>query len=476
MADQLTSAYFDCQFGAAGDMLLGALIDAGLDLKAWQNELDKIALPKGSFAIRTSTVVRATMAAIKLDVDIADHEHSHDHDHGHDDEHAHEHAHEHIHKDAHGREHRYVHSHTHTHVHDAKPLTGHLPTFPSASDHSHAHTRKLAEVLQIIADSAITEAAKDLAARIFQRLAKAEGLVHGVSPFEVHFHEVGAVDAIIDIVGFAVAYDMLKIKKSYASAVPLGSGQVKTAHGLFPVPAPATVRLLQEAKATTSALHIPYECLTPTGAAILCEVAHAWGKQPAFNTISATGCGAGTKDNPDLPNLCRVIIGQESIATKESAKSERFAQERVVQLEANIDDLSPQVLSFACDKLLNEGALDVSLTPTLMKKGRPGQILSVLSKPSDQERLQEIILQETSSLGVRAQALTRIVAEREWQKVTLGSGDSVRIKIALDKAGNIINLLPEFEDCAAHANKTGQPVKNIINEALTLYRTQTKSD
>ncbi|MBY0358884.1 MAG: nickel pincer cofactor biosynthesis protein LarC [Candidatus Obscuribacterales bacterium] len=450
-------AYFDCQFGAAGDMLLGAMIDAGLDLKTWEKQLNTMSLPEDSFKIKISQVKRASIAATKFDV-IVKHEHTHTHEHNADGEHKHAHSHEHTHD-----EHSHEHSHSHEHTHDEH---GHEHT------HDHGHTRKLDEVLQIIASSKISAKAKALSNRIFQRLAQAEGLVHGVSPNEVHFHEVGAVDAIVDIVGFAIAYDLLGIEQSYVSAVPLGAGQVRTAHGLFPIPAPAVVRLLQETQAKTSNLHIQYECLTPTGAAILCEIATAWGTTPSFQKIQGSGFGAGSKDPADMPNVCRVLIGVKSYTSLESQSS--FSEETIVQLEANIDDLSPQILAYTADMLYLNGALDVSFISALMKKGRPGHIVSVICQPEDKLKLQEIILRQTSTLGVRAQTLTRIVSEREWQEIEL-EGQPIRIKIARDHQGNILNAQPEFEDCAAYARHSGKPLKDVMNEATASYILQNKT-
>lgn len=440
-------AYFDCQFGAAGDMLLAAMIDAGLDLQAWEEQLNTLSLPADSFKIKVDKVKRASIVATKFDV-IVKHEHEHTHEHTHDAEHPHSHEHHHTHE----------HSHTHEHTHE--------------HEHSHEHTRKLEEVLQIIASSKISAKAKALSKRIFQRLARAEGLVHGVSPNEVHFHEVGAVDAIVDIVGFAIAYDLMGIEQSYVSAVPLGAGQVRTAHGLFPIPAPAVVRLLQEAQTKTSNLHIQYECLTPTGAAILCEIASFWGTTPSFQKIQGSGFGAGSKDPANMPNVCRVLIGVKDHTNLESQSS--FSEETIVQLEANIDDLSPQILAYTADMLYANGALDVSFIAALMKKGRPGNIVSVICQPNDKLKLQEIILRQTSSLGVRAQTLTRIISERVWQKIEL-EGQSIRIKIARDHQGNTLNAQPEFEDCAAYARSSGKPLKDVMNEATASYLLQNKT-
>lgn len=316
------------------------------------------------------------------------------------------------------------------------------------------------------------------------RLADAESKVHGVPPEEVHFHEVGAIDAVVDIVGFAIGYDLLGIERSYCSAVAVGSGRVRTQHGIFPVPGPATVYLLTESGATIAPSDIDFECLTPTGAAILCEIAAEWGRQPQFDRVSLAGYGAGTKDPADHPNVCRVLIGESksnalslvrddeppiaSRAVREPVPG-RFACEKIAVIEANLDDISPQLLGHTMEKLFSEGALDVTLTPVLMKKGRPGHTLTVLSTIENQTRLQELILTETTTIGVRAYHAERLVAQRKWEPVTLKSGRTIRIKLALDSRGQVINAQPEFEDCAETSRATGLALKDIILDAMHQY-------
>lgn len=407
-------AYFDCQYGAAGDMLLGAMLDSGLNEGEFLNALNGIALPADSFSLQISKQRRCSIEATKFHVgvqDLASHEHGHSHDH----------------------------------------------------EHEHRH---LSEVLHIISRSEISVRAKDLASAVFKRLARAEAKVHGVSVEEVAFHEVGAIDAIIDIVGFAIAFDLLKIDRAYVSALPLGRGCVNTQHGIFPVPAPAVVQILQEAGAVTSSFDIPYECLTPTGAAILCQIASEWVALPAFSMIEGSGFGAGTKDTTDWPNVVRVMWGQ---ALQPGEDHGRFLQEEICQIEAALDDCSPQTLAYAVDKIMEGGALDCTVIPATMKKGRSGAILSVLSRPNDACKIQELILVETSSLGVRLFKGSRMIAEREMVTVSLDSGHMVRLKLGKDKLGKILNVQPEFEDCRKVADEAKLPLKLVTQQTLEAF-------
>ncbi len=341
-------AYFDCQFGAAGDMLLGALLDAGLNEKQWLSELAKIALPRDSYAIEIKQVQRQTLAAKKLDVIVKSgqsinkhHEQENDHGHNHSG-HSHEHSHGHNHshhggedspEDSRGqsREHsdhiqdnvddrvqakqntseNFLHTHPHTHMHTHTDSHSHgIFGAESHEHHEHGFAVAMTHVQAIINDSDISAKAKNLAHKIVSRLGDCERSVHGMDPGAVYFHEVGAIDSIIDIVGFAIAYDILQIEESYVSAIPLGRGYVNTAHGYFPVPSPAVANLLAQIKAPTSNYDIDFECLTPTGAAILAEVCQNWGKMPRFDQIDLVGYGAGTKQTSKHPNVCRVMVGE----------------------------------------------------------------------------------------------------------------------------------------------------------------------
>jgi uncharacterized protein (TIGR00299 family) protein len=441
----LKIAFFDCAFGASGDMLLGSLIGLGLPEREWEAELNKIALPAGSFQIKITDVTRCSLAAKKVDVLMQPEDHNH---HWHD--HHHDHAHE--------------HEHPHAEHHD------------HALDHHHEQERHLSEILDIIKNSRIDERAKELASKVFHRLAEAEAKVHGVTPNEVHFHEVGAIDAIVDIVGFAIGYAMLGIEHAVVSPLPIGSGLIKTQHGLFPVPGPATALIIQNAKAPIAGSRFKHECLTPTGAAILATIAGEWSQAPQMDCIDAIGYGAGTFNPAEFPNVLRVMLGQRPGAGGglKSFSDERFQSEIVAVLEANLDDFSPQALSYTQEKLFEEGALDVSVSPAVMKKGRSGQLLTIVCKPEHRKRLQELVLKETSTLGVRSHLLERLVAEREWNEVEL-DGVKVRVKIARDRLGAVVNAQPEYEDCASYATEHGVPLKEVMAQALAQWRQRSTS-
>lgn len=381
------TAYFDCQFGAAGDMLLGALIDAGLDYDKWLAEVAKISLPAEAYKIELSQVHRRTLAAKKLDVIVpvsateqhyhhehehshgdvihrhqhihdsapragkheADHQHSHDEHYHHEHEHSHgvlRHRHDHTHSEGllspehelehgHGQDghinHEHGHSHgelnySHEHIHGRVALDHSHQAAHEHTAHEHEHSHSggahehshhcqggpaiaMARILEIIEVSDISSEAKSLAEKIVRRLGNSEAAVHGMSGEVVYFHEVGAIDSIIDMVGFAIAYHLLGIEKSYVSAVPIGRGHVLTAHGRFPVPAPAVAFMLAEVNAPTVDYQIDFECLTPTATAILAEICPNWGAMPAFEHVTSIGYGAGSVDSPAHPNVCRVMLG-----------------------------------------------------------------------------------------------------------------------------------------------------------------------
>lgn len=403
-------AYFDCQFGAAGDMLVAALIDAGLDEQKWQSELSGIALPKDSFSVSFEDAIRCSVTCKKLKISPDEMEVDYDHE----------------------------------HVHD--------------------HERSFVEILEIINKSQISAKAKDLAVAIFRRLGEAEAKVHGVKLDEVHFHEVGSIDSIVDIVGFAIGYDLLGIEKSFVSPLPLGGGTVKTAHGLFPVPGPAVVELITKSSVPIAPSDFQYECLTPTGAAILTTIASSFGNDSHIQTLQNVGTGGGTFNPKDHPNICRILIG-EGVDNLSSGDGSRFATETIVVVEANLDDCSPQALAYAQEQLFAHDALDVFVVPALMKKSRSGHLLTVLCKPQDADRLKEIILCQTTTIGVRSYRAERTFAERKFEEVTLSKGGRVRVKIAYDKFGKVINSQPEYEDCASYASLHGLPLKDVINEA-----------
>jgi len=312
--------------------------------------------------------------------------------------------------------------------------------------------RHLKNILELIDASALPGSVKQAASAVFQRLGEAEAKVHDISIDKVHFHEVGAVDSICDIVGACAAFDLLDVDEIHSSPVNVGSGTVKTEHGVLPVPAPATAELLTGKPVYARGPSV--ELTTPTGAAIAVTLASEFGALPPMQ-ITATGYGAGDKDFQEHANVLRVLIGETSKAEEATT---------VAVLEANIDDSSPQVLGYAMERLLEAGALDVTLESVLMKKNRPGTLVRVIAKQEDREALAQLMFAETSTLGLRIYSAERRVKERHTLEVETPHG-KVRIKIAEDGS-----YAPEYEDCRKLARETGVPLKQILAEANLAYQ------
>jgi uncharacterized protein (TIGR00299 family) protein len=431
-------AYLDCFSGISGDMFLGALLDAGVSPELLE---DTVATLNIGARLEISRVLRSGISAIKVDVyvygekDLPREVFSEKREHDHHPDHAHEH------------DSGYKHSHdAHTHLHDTH-------------SHPHAHGRSLTAIREIIEKAAISPTAKATAIRIFENLAEAEAEIHDTSIDQVHFHEVGAVDAMVDIVCAAVGAESLAVKEWVCSPLNVGGGTVKCAHGTLPIPAPATLKLLRDAPVYSSGPQV--ELVTPTGAAIVKTLSTRFAPFPAM-TIEKTGYGAGTREFPDHPNLLRITIGEA-----ESAAHLSTSNDRITVLEANLDDLSPQVLAYAMERLLAEGALDVFSVPVQMKKSRPGALLTVLAKIEDANRLTKTIFAETTTLGVRRREEQRQTLARRWENVNTTWGP-VRIKIA-SMNGTISNYAPEYEDCRALAEAHHVPLKEVIHEAVQAY-------
>ncbi len=442
-------AYLDCFSGISGDMFLGALVDAGVSPKLLEETV--AALDIGA-RLEISRVVRGGIAGTKVDV----------YAHGEKDlprEVFQQQKHDHSHED--GASHR--HSHEDHHHHSQGAETGHEPSQqPRAgapAPHEHEHGRDLAEIRQIIDHAAISGKAKAVAVRIFEALGAAEAEIHNTSIDRVHFHEVGAVDAMVDIVCAAAGAEALGVDEWVCSPLNVGGGTVKCAHGILPVPAPATLKLLKDAPVYSSGPQV--ELVTPTGAAIVKALATGFGAFPAMR-VEKSGYGAGTRDFQGHPNLLRLTVG-ESV----EAVGAHITRETISVLEANLDDLSPQVLAYAAEKLLAEGALDVFSIPVQMKKGRPGALLTVLCKPEHAEQLTKLIFAETTTLGVRRRDEQRQTLARRWETVQTSWGD-VRIKIA-SMNGSISNYAPEYEDCRALAEAHRIPLKTVLEEATQQY-------
>lgn len=311
--------------------------------------------------------------------------------------------------------------------------------------------RHLPHILKMIDAGALPDQVKQNAARVFQRLGEVEARVHGVPIEKVHFHEVGAVDSITDIVGACLGLSLLGVDEIYCSAINVGGGTVSTDHGLLPVPAPATAALLEGRPVFSSGPQV--ELTTPTGAAIATTLAASFGHMPAMR-VAASGYGAGSKEFKEQANVLRVLLGEASGAAEAIS---------VAVIEANIDDSTPETLGYAMERLLAEGALDVTLTPVQMKKNRPGVTLGVIARPEDRERLAALVFAETSTFGLRIHMAERRVEARRLVEVETRYG-KVRIKVAASGAAT-----PEFEDCRALARATGAPLKDIMTEAGLTY-------
>jgi hypothetical protein len=416
--------YFDCASGAAGDMILGALLDAGLPVDELRRALGSLGL---DVDLHVTKVLRAGVTGTHFSVAARGEAHASPHTHGH--HHQHEHHHEH------------GHQHEHEHQHP---------------EHSH---RSLKEIAHLIGHSALSAGGKARAVALFRRLAEAEAAIHGMSVEEVHLHEVGALDSIVDIVGAVFALEWWGIEDICASPLNVGGGTVEIAHGTFPVPAPATVRLLTGVPVYSSGLSV--ELVTPTGALLISDYARAYGPIPAMR-VQQVGYGAGTRDLDRIPNVVRVMIGERT-----AAGSPPPSAGTVIEIACEIDDMSPQLFGPVSDRLFAAGALDVFLTAVQMKKGRPGTLLTVLTEPAHREPLCELLFRETTTLGVRFHPVQRDTLERQWVEVPVGGG-RVRIKLSM-RRGEVLNAVPEFDDCLRIANETGRPVKAVHTEALRVW-------
>ena len=425
-------AYLDCFSGISGDMFLGALVDAGVSPKLLENTVT--ALNIGA-RLEISRVERGGIAATKVDV-YANGEKDLPREVFWEQEEAHSHPH--------------VQEHGDSHEH-----------------HHHGYGRNLADIRKIIEKTAIGSAAKATAIRIFDALGEAEAEIHNTSIEQVHFHEVGSVDAMVDIVCAAVGAESLAVEEWICSPLNVGGGTVKCAHGTLPVPAPATLKLLQDAPVYSSGQQV--ELVTPTGAAIVKTLSRRFAPFPAMR-IEKAGYGAGTREFPEHPNLLRLTIGEASPADDAATSpgaSPATSNDTIAVLEANLDDLSPQVLAYAMERLLAEGALDVFSVPVQMKKSRPGALLTVLAKIEDANRLTRLIFAETTTLGVRRREEQRQTLSRRWETVDTTWGP-VRIKIA-NVNGSVSNYAPEYEDCRTLAETQHIPLRTVMQEAIQQY-------
>lgn len=431
-------AYLDCFSGISGDMFLGALIDAGVPAQLFE---DTVAGLNIGAQLEISRVNRSGISATKVDVLV--------------------HGEKELPREVYWKE-KSQHDdreHGHSHEHGAKHKHHRHETGDPHAHSGHSHGRGLREIRQIISQATLSEHTKKTAFAIFEALGAAESKIHSVDIERIHFHEVGAVDAMVDIVCAAAGAESLAVDEFVCSPLNVGGGTVQCAHGTFPVPAPATLELLQGAPVYSSGLD--FELVTPTGAAVVKTLATRFGSFPNMK-IEMVGYGAGTRDLHGHANVARLTIGET-----QSVSAEGIPQETITVLEANLDDLNPQVFGYVMDRLFQQGALDAFGVPIQMKKNRPGMLLTVFCRPDKAAELTKMIFSETTTLGVRRRDEQRYALNRSWQTVHTRWGD-VRIKIAgMDRT--VTNYAPEYEDCREIASKNNIPLKTVMQEAVREY-------
>jgi hypothetical protein len=393
-------AYFDCFSGASGDMILAACIDAGLQIERLRQQLAPIGLE--GYRIEARPVRKQGFAATQFEV-ICD---------------------------------------------------------PAASS-THRHLKHIVDILD---RAKLPAGVRERAGAIFTRLAEAEAAVHGTTIEKVHFHEVGAIDAIVDIVGACLAFEMLGLERIYVSPVPLGSGTVRCDHGLMPVPAPATAELLKGVP--LAACDEPAELITPTGAAILTTVAAGFGPIPAM-TLQCVGVGAGSREGQRRPNILRLLIGQAAEAGSPDETDE------ILVLQANIDDATGQVVGHVCEKLLEAGALDAFTSPIYMKKSRPATEITVLAALDARTTMEDILFAETTTFGLRVYPVRRSKLSRSIETVRTEVGD-IRIKVGR-RSGRVVRVTPEFDDCRQAARHSGRPLIEVMELARQAWHRQAGS-
>ncbi len=486
-------------------MFLGALVDAGVPPEVFIRTVEALGVDA---RLEISRVDRSGISATKVDVIAAgekelpreefwaeavssqqaagsptkpspgthsqDHAHSHDHGHSHDNAESHSHSHEHSHGHEHEHSvtqmhsqpppraavpHEHGDSHLHEHNHPHEHSHGNEHSHEHGSKHAHSH-RGLKEIRQIIQAAGISQSAKDQAIRIFEALGAAEAKVHNTEIEKIHFHEVGAIDAIVDIVCASVGAEALGVDEWVCSPLNVGGGTVVCAHGAFPIPAPATLELLKNAPVYSG--EIQKELVTPTGAAIVSVLASRFSQFPAMKT-DKIGYGAGTRNFKNSPNVLRLTVGETMAAQHESP----FPMEEITVLEANVDDMTPQVFGYVLEQALQNGALDAFGTPVQMKKSRPGMLLTVLCRNEDSQRLTKFILAETTTLGVRMRQESRAALTRRHVSVSTKWGN-VRMKLG-NLNGSISNYAPEYEDCREIAKEKKVPLKTVMQEAIKVY-------
>jgi uncharacterized protein (TIGR00299 family) protein len=414
----MKALYLDIFSGLSGDMFLGAMLDLGVEFRLLGQELGRLQL--GGYHLHAGRGEKCGIVGTKLDVHLAA-GHGHDHDHG-----------------------DYDHAHSHG---------------PGEGDPSHEGSRNFTQIKALIYQSQLSDWVRQKAVAVFQRVANAEGKIHGMPPEQVHFHEVGAVDSIVDIVGACIALEMLGRPRVLAANVVEGTGFVKCAHGRFPIPAPATLEILAARGVKITQCEETHELVTPTGAAILAEFVERFGPMENL-TPERVGYGLGTRDNRTRPNVLRAVLGEAQAAPDAAHDWEIDA---VAVLETNLDDVGGELLGAFIEKALAAGALDVFHTPIQMKKSRPATLLTVLCAEADADKFSELMLRETSAFGVRRTRAERRKLRREFAAVQTEFGE-VTVKLGrLD--GRVVQAAPEFESCRKLAEQSGAPLKAVYEAA-----------
>ncbi len=444
-------AYIDCFAGIAGDMFVGALLDAGLDPQHLETELGKLGMTD-EYRLRIRKVMRHSIAATKFDVlrpdndELIDGQPAAQHDHVHDHNHEHEHQHEHEHNHEHNHDHDHSHSHGHDHAHHHEDVDSH----DHEHSHSHGPSRGLTDVTGIIEAANLSPRVTERAISIFRKLAEAEAAMHDKTPDTVHFHEVGAVDALVDIVGACIGLEALGVEKVYVSKIRVGTGQVRAAHGVLPVPAPGTLELLKGVPVEHTDL--PFEMVTPTGAAIITTIAESFGPPPVF-VPECVGYGAGGRDPQQIANFVRVEIG-ETVSTPSRQR------DRVVMLETNLDNMTPEIYGYVMDRLFEAGARDVYLDPVIMKKNRPGIVLHVIADDATKDAVTDVLFRETTTIGVRMTYADRVILPRKAGTVDTPWGE-VRTKTV--EWNGQARTTPEYDDCADIARSHDIPILEVYD-------------
>jgi len=465
----MKTLYLDIFSGISGDMFIGAMLDLGVDAHKLAHQIEKLKLD--GFHLHVAQDERQGIAGIKFDVHLA-HEHDHEHHHGAGCDHEHEeHAHPHGHKGAHDQHHE-AHDHAH-HEHGEHSHEAH------DHDHSHDDSRDFTAIKKLITKSKLSPWVKKKSIAVFQRIADAEGKIHGKPASEVHFHEVGAVDSIVDIVGGCIALEMLGKPRVIASPVVEGTGWIRCAHGRFPIPAPATLAILGARRIGITQCDEPNELITPTGAAMLAEFAESFEVMSGI-VAEKIGFGLGTRENKTRPNVLRAVLGTQSkVQSLKSKAGHAHADDsvsrathhasldweidRIAVLETNLDDINAEILGSFVENALAAGALDVFHTPIQMKKNRPGVLLTVLCAEADADKFSEMILRETTAFGVRRTIAERRKLRREFTTVKTKLGN---VTVKLGKLnGKVVQAAPEFESCKKLAAQKKVTLREVYEAA-----------